>query len=175
MRMSWALCLLLFLLLGPALQSTAVCSMLQLTTDLENFRLNSTERLDDLYTLRGVYLDNDNTAATEAVQIFISEIRTNVFLVNNVLDLVFMYGLHREYDDKRVVGEYVTSRLREIMDNVGYNIDKVNDLANILNTQGQQTLANDFYDYRSKLVMVADTVREMDRLIEAGMQQSAEQ
>lgn len=139
--------------------------MLQLTTDLENFRLESTDKLKDLYTLRGVYIDNSNSAATEGVQVFISEIRTNVFLVNNVLDIVFLYGLHKQYDDKHVVGEYANTRLREILENLRYDIAKIEDLAVILKGQGQETLATDFYDYRVKLVHVADTIREINKII----------
>lgn len=166
--------LLFGLLLVLSLPATAKGSMMQLTTDLESFRLNSSDKLSDLYTLRGVYLDNANAAATEAVQIFIAEIRTNIFLVNNVLDLVFLYGLHKEYDDNQVVGEYVTSRMREIIDNIRYNIDRVNDLAVILGKQGQQTLASDYYAYRSQLVMVADSIRDMIQYIDTGMAQRAE-
>lgn len=166
--------LLFCLLLVLSLPATAQGSMMQLTTELESFRLDSSDKLSDLYTLRGVYLDNANAAATEAVQIFISEIRTNIFLVNNVLDLVFLYSLHKEYDDKQVVGEYVASRMREIINNVRYNIERVNDLAVILGRQGQQTLASDYYDYRSQLVMVADTIRDMVQNIDQGQMQNSE-
>lgn len=144
-------------------------SMLQLTTDLENFRLESADKLSELYTLRGVYADSANTAATEGVQIFITEIRGAVFLVNNVLDIVFLYGLHKDYDDKGVVGEFVTSRLSEIQDNLRFNINKLSDLAAILQRQGQETLANDFQDYRIKLVEVSDTIRAMNETIAVEM------
>lgn len=157
--------ILLFCLPLLCLPQPASAGMMQLNSHLENFRIESTERLEELYTLRGVYIDSANTAATEGVQIFINEVRTNVFLVNNVLDLVFLYGLHSDYDENRVVGEYVTSRLREIMDNLRYNINKINDLAAILTRQGQQTLADDFYDYRGRLVDVLDTVTLMSETI----------
>jgi len=154
------LCLSLFCHVAPASGG-----MMQLNSQLENFRFESTERLEELYTLRGVYIDSANTAATEGVQIFINEVRINVFLVNNVLDLAFLYGLHRDYDEKRVVGEYVSSRLAEILNNLRYNINKINDMAAILARQGQQTLADDFYDYRDKLVDVLDTVTLMNETI----------
>lgn len=159
------LCLPLLCLALLCLTQPASGGMMQLNSQLENFRIESTERLEELYTLRGVYIDSANTAATEGVQIFINEVRTNVFLVNNILDLAFLYGLHRDYDENRVVGEYVTSRLTEIMDNLRYNINKINDLAAILTRQGQQTLADDFYDYRARLVDVLDTVTLMSETI----------
>ncbi len=157
----------LLLFAAPALGNEA--KLLVHTAALEAFRVESTEKLNELYTLRGVYIDSANLAATEGVQIFIGELRTNVILINNVLDIVFLYGLHKEYDDKRVVGEFVVSRLREIQDNLRFNLGHINDLAAILREQKQLTLSDDFLAYRARLVTVADTLRAMIELYGAAL------
>ncbi len=76
-------------------------SFFQAQSDIENLRLEFTEKLKDLYTLRNIYIDSNNPDATEAVQLFISELRKNIFLANNILDLAFLYSMSKPCDEKR--------------------------------------------------------------------------
>ena len=73
--------------------------------------------------------------------------------------------MHREYDDKGLMGEYVTSRLDELLDSLQYNIRKMDDLSEILAAQGQETLATDFEEFRVSLIKAADAVRAMSQLV----------
>ncbi len=155
--------MLLALFLYPV--AIAHCGMLQLNARIEDFRIDSTDKLGELYTLRGVHIDNKNTDATEGVQIFINEIRGNVFLVNNVLDITFFYDLHRGYDDKNVVAEYMTNRLREINENIRYNVRKLDNLAGLLHKRGQETLVEQFMEYKVRLMDVSESVRMIRDLI----------
>lgn len=156
-----AVALFLFLVAGAA-PCHAGAAMMQLTAQLETFRLESTDKLEDLYRLRKVYIDSNNTAGTEGAQIFIGELRTNVFLISNVLDIMFLYRMHRPYDDKGLMGEYVTSRLQELLESLRYNIRKMDDLSQILAVQGQETLSQDFGEYRISLIKAADAVKSIE-------------
>lgn len=157
-------CLAFFCLLSPA-SVMAREGMLQLNAKLEDFRIASTKKLAELYTLRGVYLDSENTTATEGVQVLINEIRGNVFLVNNILDITFFYSLHREYDTKNVVAEYMSTRLQEIDESIRYNVHKIDSLAEILRASKQETLAGEFIGYKIQLMDVAESVRMIRDLV----------
>ncbi len=160
-------CLAAICLLQPS-TTLARGNLVQLNTNLEDFRIACTKKLAELYTLRGVYLDSENTTATEGVQVLINEIRGNVFLVNNVLDITFFYNLHKEYDNKNVVAEYMTTRLQEIDENIRYNVHKIDSLAEILNSRKQETLASEFIGHKIQLMDVAESVRMIrDMILEA--------
>lgn len=136
------------------------------TNKLESFRIESTEKLNDLYTLRNMYVDSNNANATEGVQLFISEIRKNIYLVGNVLDIVFLYNLYKKCDDKALVKEFVYGRIVEINDNVEYNIKTLDGLADALKTRGQATLAKDFSAYNDKLVEIHSVIRDLQDSID---------
>ncbi len=137
------------MLLFPA--SASCQSLFQTQSDIENLRLDFTEKLKDLYTLRNIYIDSNNPEATEAAQLFISELRKNIFLANNVLDLAFLYSMSKPCDDKGTVNEYVVSRMHEIAKNVGHNREMVQDLAKLLIQRKQETLAADFTKFENQL------------------------
>lgn len=134
---------------------------------LESFRIESTEKLNDLYTLRNMYVDSNNTNATEGVQLFISEIRKAVYLTSNVLDIAFFYNLYKKYDDKSVVKEYVYSRIGEINDSVEYTVKTLEGLSDALKSRGQATLAKDFSEFANKVVEVHSVIRDLQDSVDS--------
>jgi hypothetical protein len=134
---------------------------------LENFRIESTEKLNDLYTVRNMYVDSNNANATEGVQLFISEIRKAVYLTSNVLDIAFFYNLHKKYDDKNVLKEYVYSRIGEINDSMEYTVKTLEGLSDALRTRGQGTLAKDFSEYANKVVEMHSVIRDLQDSVDS--------
>lgn len=129
----------------------AAAKTIRFESKLEGFRLDSMDKLDELYKLRNIYIDNKNTDAVEAVQIFIGEVRKNILLVSNIQDLTFLYDLQAPHDEKGVVWEYVSKRFEEIKNNINYNIETINGMQELLLRRGQQTLAKDFLVFKKKL------------------------
>lgn len=137
------------------------------TNRLENFRIESTEKLNDLYTLRSMYVDGNNANATEGVQLFIGEIRKAVYLTNNVLDIAFLYNLYKKCDDKSVVKEYIFGRITEINDSVEYTVKTLEGLADALKSRGQATLAKDFSEYANKVIEIHSVIKDLQDSFDA--------
>ncbi len=164
-------CLLAGLLLFPG---TSFCqSLFQTQSDIENLRLDFTEKLKDLYTLRNIYIDSNNPEATEAAQLFISELRKNIFLANNVLDLAFLYSISKPCDEKGTVNEYVVSRMHEIAKNIGHNRELVQDLIKLLIQRKQETLAADFTKFENQLGELALRTEQMASSLEVSPQDNS--
>lgn len=153
----------------------ALCqTFFQTQSDIENLRLEFTEKLKDLYTLRNIYIDSNNPDATEAVQLFISELRKNIFLANNVLDLAFLHSMSKPCDDKGTVNEYVVSRMHEIAKNLTHNREMVKDLAQLLIQRKQETLAADFNKFEKQLAELALRTEQLATSLEPEKSEKSE-
>ncbi len=142
--------------------STALAQDLFVNSTLENFKLASIDKLKELYDLREIYLDSSNTNGTEGVQVFISEIRKNVYLANNAIDLAFLYNLYKRHDPNTVVQEYVAMRVGDINDNVKYNITTLDNVISLLRLRSQEKLVRDIAQYKERLVTLTAALDEME-------------
>ncbi len=134
---------------------------------LENFRLYSAEKLNDLYTLRNMYIDSNDAVASEGVQLFIGEVRKSMYLTGNLLDITFLSArIPKEEDEKGLVREYLGARIGEINDNIEFTALSLEELVKVLRKRNQATLAMDFASYKSRLQELHGHVTGLRQAIE---------